>query len=66
MQLLAAVVRCLLLVWGTFLHAALSSSGYVMFGSATRGDVLKNINLQYVRSLVGRHWAHALVTVRVD
>lgn len=36
-----------------------------MFGSATRGDVLKNINLQYVRSLVGRHWAHALVTVRL-
>lgn len=36
-----------------------------MFGSATRGDVLKNINLQYVRSLVGNHWAHALVTVRI-
>ncbi len=34
-----------------------------MFGSATRGDVLKNINLQYVRGLLGRHWAHLLVTV---
>ena len=38
-------------------------AGYLLFGSKTYGDVLKNLNFSFVSGLVPRALAHALIDV---
>jgi amino acid permease len=44
------------------LYGALAVAGYTLFGSATEGDVLKNLTVRHVSTLVGRRPAEALVS----
>lgn len=37
------------------------TEGYVLFGDATEGDVLKNLTINFVKRLVGRHVAVVLI-----
>ena len=43
------------------LYASMAIAGYTLFGSATDGDVLKNLSVRFVTHLVGRHAAEALI-----
>ena len=43
------------------LYGSLAVAGYTLFGSATEGDVLKNLTIKYAAGLVGQRPAEALV-----
>lgn len=43
------------------LYGSLAVAGYTLFGSATEGDVLKNLTVKYAATLVGQRPAEALI-----
>lgn len=54
------VIRAALVVCAA-IYSAVAVSGYALFGSATDGDVLKNLTARFVSTLVPRPLAHLLV-----
>ncbi|GAB4822555.1 hypothetical protein N2152v2_009601 [Parachlorella kessleri] len=56
------VIRRTLLLCAAF-YTTVAMSGYLLFGSKTYGDVLKNLNFSFVSGLVPRALAHALIDV---
>lgn len=51
----SAVALCLML------YGMVAISGYIMFGSETEGDVLKNLTIKYVATLTSRPLAAGLI-----
>lgn len=43
------------------LYATMAVAGYILFGSSTDGDVLKNLTINYVATLVGRRSGEGLI-----